>query len=334
MLGKVALLDALGDALDQAKEFCVAHGIDLGAIANSRGFDRIARIDDAVEAILVTEADKKAYLQIAARASRLFKAVLPDVTANELAPMAVLIAYLAAKIRAETEQADISGVMADVEELLNDSIATSGYRMPAPHSVPLINLSEIDLPGLEKRFTEGHKRTEAEKLRRLIAGKLEAMVRLNSARADFAARFQKLIDEYNAGSRNVEQLFRELVKFARELTEEERRGVSEGLTEEELALFDILTKPEPILSKAEEADVKRVCKELLDTLKREKLVLDWREKQQAKAAVMQTIKLDLRRLPAPYTADVRTEKFARAFAHIYDKYTGAGRSAYQQAAIH
>lgn len=334
VLSKAALLEALGDALDQAREFCVAHGIDLGAIANSQGFDRIARIDDAIEAILATEADKKAYLQIAGRVSRLFRGVLPDVTANEMAPMAVLVAYLAAKIRAETEQADISGVMADVEELLNDSIATSGYRMPAPHSVPLINLSEIDISGLEKRFSEGHKRTEAEKLRRLIAGRLDAMVRLNPTRADFAARFQKLIDEYNAGSRNIEQLFRELVKFARELTEEERRGVSEGLTEEELALFDILTKPEPVLSKAEEAEVKRVCKELLDTLKREKLVLDWREKQQAKAAVMQTIKLDLRKLPAAYTLDVRTEKFARAFAHIYDKYMGAGRSAYQQLAVH
>jgi type I restriction enzyme, R subunit len=44
--------------------------------------------------------------------------------ANELAPQAVLVACLAAKIRAETEQPDISGVMSDVEELLNDSIAT------------------------------------------------------------------------------------------------------------------------------------------------------------------------------------------------------------------
>ena len=35
------------------------------------------------------------------------------------------------------------------------------------------------------------------------------------------------------------------------LTAEEQRAVAEGLSEEELALFDILTKPEPVLTKAE-----------------------------------------------------------------------------------
>jgi len=79
--------------------------------------------------------------------------------------------------------------------------------------------------------------------------------------------------------------------------------------------------------------VKKVCRELLDKLKAEKLVLDWREKQQAKAAVMQTIKLELRRLPPSYGKDLRTEKFARTYAHIYDDYFGAGRGTYQDATV-
>jgi type I site-specific restriction-modification system R (restriction) subunit len=154
------------------------------------------------------------------------------------------------------------------------------------------------------------------------------MLKLNGLRVDLADRFQKLIDEYNAGSRNIEVLFAELVKFARELTEEEQRGVAEGLSEEELALFDILTRPEPKLSQAEEVEAKRVCRELLATLKREKLILDWREKQQARASVMQAIKLGLRTLPPPFTRDVREEKQARAYAHVYDHYFGAGQSVY------
>jgi len=101
-----------------------------------------------------------------------------------------------------------------------------------------------------------------------------------------------------------------------------------SLSEEELALFDILTKPEPVLTKAEQADVKKVCRELLETLRREKLVLDWREKQQAKAGVMQTLKNGMRDLPVQYTKDIRAEKFARAYAHVYDHYYGAGLSAY------
>jgi len=52
-------------------------------------------------------------------------------------------------------------------------------------------------------------------------------------------------------------------------------------------------------------------------------VLDWREKQQAKAGVMQALRSELRRLPALYTPLVRAEKFARAYAHVYDHYGGA-----------
>jgi type I restriction enzyme R subunit len=115
---------------------------------------------------------------------------------------------------------------------------------------------------------------------------------------DLAEKFQKLIDDYNAGSQNIEAFFAELKGLRPGADrEEEQRGIAEGLTEEELALFDILTKPEPVLTKAEEAEVKKVCRELLATLKREKLVLDWREKQQAKAAVMQTLKIEFGALP-------------------------------------
>jgi type I restriction enzyme R subunit len=329
ILDKSALVGALRETLEEARTFAATHGFSLEAIAKAQGFERIGRIEEAVEAILVNEGDKKHYLQIASRTSRLFKAILPDAMANELAPLSVLAAYIAARIRAQADPPDISAVMGDVEELLNDSIATEGYHIgPATRPEAFINLSEIDFVALQAKFAQSHKRTEAEKLRRLIEGKLAQMLKVNSSRVDLAEKFQKLIDEYNAGSQNVEALFAELVKFARALTEEEKRGVAEGLTEEELALFDILTKPEPTLTKAEEGEAKKICRELLVTLKREKLILDWREKQQARAGVIQTIKLGLRRLPPPFTREVREEKQARAYAHVYDHYFGAGQSVY------
>ena len=330
IVDKAALVAALQAALNEAAYFAEVRGVHLEAIAQAQGFERISLIDDAVEAFLATEADKKHYLQLASRVARLFKAVLPDPLASALAPLAVLVSYLAAKIHAETDPPDISAVMNDVEELLNDSIATEGYRIrPASNPEALVNLSEIDFEALQAKFAHGHKRTEAQKLKTLIESKLSQMVAVNASRMDLAEKFQKLIDEYNAGSKNIEAFFDELKDFARALTEEEKRGVAEGLSDEELALFDILTKPEPVLTKAEEAEVKKVCRELLDTLKREKLVLDWREKQQAKAAVMQTLKAEMRRLPAQYTKDIRSEKMARSYAHVYDHYFGAGRSAYQ-----
>lgn len=59
--------------------------------------------------------------------------------------------------------------------------------------------------------------------------------------------------------------------FIRDLDEEDGRAIREGLSEEELAIVDILTKPEPELNADELALVKQVAKAMLDTLKREKL---------------------------------------------------------------
>ncbi len=331
ILEKTKLVEALDAALKEVAGFANARGVALDAIAAAQGFERIGLIDDAVEAFLATEAEKKSFLQMAGRVARLFKAILPDSAANELAPLAVLVTYLAAKIRAETEPPDISAVMGDVEDLLNDSIATEGYRIgPATRPEALINLSEIDFEALQARFAKGHKRTEAEKLKRLIEGKLAQLVKLNSSRADFAEKFQKLIDEYNSGSKNVEELFAELKTFAQALTTEERRHVAANLSEEELAVFDIITKPAPDLTKNEEEVVKKVCRDLVATLKREKLVLDWREKQQARAGVMQTIRLALRppHLPESFDRDLRAEKLALTYAHVYDHYYGPGENAY------
>ena len=132
IVDKQELVAALNAALNEAAGFAQLRGVTLESIVKAQGFYRIGLIDDAVEALLASEADKKLFLQLASRVARLFKAILPDPMANELAPMAVLVCYLAAKIRAETEPPDISAVMSDVEELLNDSIATEGYVIGPP----------------------------------------------------------------------------------------------------------------------------------------------------------------------------------------------------------
>lgn len=142
------------------------------------------------------------------------------------------------------------------------------------------------------------------------------LVKVNRSRADYLERFQKLIDEYNAGCQNIEAFFEELKKFARDLSEEDQRAVAEGLTEEELAIFDLLTRPDPKLTKKEETEVKKVARNLLETLKREKLVLDWRARQQSRAAVRQAIEITLDMLPEAYTADIYERKCDLTY-HLY-----------------
>lgn len=75
------------------------------------------------------------------------------------------------------------------------------------------------------------------------------------------------------------------MKFCRDLDEEAKRGMRDGLDEEHLALFDLLISGKKLTS-TQRDKVKVVGSELINTLKVEKLRIDnWREKEAAKADV-------------------------------------------------
>ncbi len=183
----------------------------------------------------------------------------------------------------------------------------SGREGEACHGEGIVDLGMINFEVLQAHFERGQKRTKAEKLRGRVNANLGWMVRLNKGRADYLEKMGRLIEECNSGSMNVEASFWALLRLAEELDEEERRGISEGFSEEELAVFDILTKPEISIIEKERAHVKEVACELLETLKREKLVHDWRKRQRSLAEVRIAIEETLDGLPEAYTNTVRTK---------------------------
>ncbi len=330
---KSAFVAALQQGLEESRILCTQQGVSLSAIQNAEGFARIDLLDNAVEALIASEEVKRRYLDLANTVQRLYKAVLPDLRAHEFAAEVSPIKVIADKIRALVPSADISQVMEQVEALLDQSIATEGYfirEVSAPdNDEQLIDLSAIDFEKLAEKFKTSRKRTLNEKLKGSVGQKLMAMVRLNRTRMDYLERFQQMIAAYNAGSLNPEEFFSQLVTFAQSLNEEENRGVSEQLTEEELALFDLLMKPPIEMSEADREKVKATAKELLVTLKNNKLVLDWRKRQQARAAVRVAIdKLLDDHLPRAYTPELFRQKSTAVFQHVYDAYYGSGRSVY------
>jgi len=141
-----------------------------------------------------------------------------------------------------------------------------------------------------------------------------------------------MIEAYNRGTINVEELFRRLMELAKSLKEEEQRTVAENLSEEELAVFDLLTKPEMELTKKERGQVKKTAQALLETLKGEKLVLDWRKKQQSRAAVRLAIEETLDRLPERYTQEQFDQKCSAIYQHVFESYYGEDKSVYSVAA--
>jgi type I restriction enzyme, R subunit len=330
---KSALVDELKKTMAECRLFCTDNGVDVETVEEAEAADRIRLIDDAVEALVRTDDTKTGFLNVADRVERLYKSILPDSEANVFAGKRELFRTLAKKIRSLSPPVDISEMMDRVEKLLDASVSTQGYvieETPAGFDKDhWVDLTQIDFEALKRRFETGRKNTEAEKVKSAVARKLKEMVRLNRSRLNFLERFQTMIDAYNAGSVNVEEFFRRLMAFAEELDDEEKRSISEQISEEELAVFDLLTRPEPKLTRKERMQVKNTARGLLETLKREKLGLDWRKQQQARADVRVTIETILDQgLPDIYTPELFEEKSAAVYQHVFDSYYGDGKGVY------
>jgi type I restriction enzyme, R subunit len=90
------------------------------------------------------------------------------------------------------------------------------------------------------------------------------MLKENASRTDFATRLQGIIDRYNSGSSSADNYFDELMKFTKDLQAESERHIREGLTEDELELFDLFKKD--TMTKEETQKVRLAAKSLLHRL--------------------------------------------------------------------
>ncbi|MGI9188638.1 MAG: type I restriction endonuclease subunit R, partial [Longimicrobiaceae bacterium] len=333
---KDELVRELEEQLQGTVMFCRERDIDVEALVAAEGYERIAKLQDAREAMLVDDETRKRYLALDSHLKRLYKAVLPDPVAARYSAVVSTLGTLAEMIRAVSAPVSIREVMGEVERLLDRSVTTQPFVIH-PTRVDYgagtrIDLSQIDFELLREKFPGSHKRTQVERLQAAVGKKLEEMLELNRTRAEFLEKFQQMIAEYNAGSKNVERFFDELLAFTKKLSEEEQRAVAENLSEAELAIFDLLMKPRPEMTDTEVKQVKIVARDLLETLKREKLVLDWRRRQQSRAAVLTTVQDVLDRLPRAYSREMYDEKCQRIYQHVYDAYADAQTSVYGTAA--
>ncbi len=327
---KQQLVEELRKAVVDATAFCAAHKVMLAEIeATAVGsMERLSRIQDGMNALISPDPLRRDFFAHERLVSTLYRAVKPDPAALEFASRVACLTTLAEAIRAtlNPNPPDVSQVMKAINGLLDESITGHEIRQSGP---PALDLSKINFEALANRFKASkHKNTDLEVLKAAIRAQLEKMIQLNRTRADFAEKFEALIESYNAGSRSIEELFAELVVLSNSLNDEQERHVRENMSEEELVIFDILTRPAPELSTEERAEVKKVARELLDRLKA-LLVLNWRQKSTARSQLKLTIEDTLDTgLPRAYTPELYNQKCSAVFEHVYESYPERDTSIY------
>lgn len=232
---------------------------------------------------------------------------------------------LAEAVRAKLGPADISAISAKISALLDEKIEGIAILTPiveGDRAEGRVDLSGIDFEKLGTLFSSKPK-VAAETLREVAETQAKWMADANPTRLDLVEKLSEMVEAYNAGSIDAETFFAALKAFIAELDDEERRAAREGLTEEELAIFDLLTRPEPKLTKAQETEVKRVARDLLARLRELLGAVDWTAGQQSRAAVQSAIRFKLNELPEePYPEEMWNTKVGAVWDFVLQRYGG------------
>lgn len=166
-----------------------------------------------------------------------------------------------------------------------------------------------------------YKAIEINDLKEYLEKALEQMINKNVERVKFSERFKGIVDRYNSGSSENEDYYDQLLQLIEDLKKESTRANFEGLTEEELELFDLLIKDKK-LTKAEEQSVKLAAKSIYSKLTEEKsdlFVVDWYKDEQPKLKVKQAIEQVLDEgLPDCYDKEIFAVKTNLLLNHFID----------------
>lgn len=188
----------------------------------------------------------------------------------------------------------------------------------------VIDLSKIDFDNLKQEFRQvKYKEIQINDIKAYIEKLLEQMMNRNKTRRKFAERYQSIIDNYNSGTNDAEYYFEQLEKLLEELQEEQNRHVVEGLSEDELEIYDLLLVKGRNLNKEEVKKVKLAAKNLYKKLLDNRdslLVVDWFKDENTTLKLKNAIEDSLdQNLPACYDKELFQSKTNLLMSVFIDK---------------
>ncbi len=175
-----------------------------------------------------------------------------------------------------------------INELLKSSIKSDG----------VINLfsdvskefSLFDPKFLDEISKMKEKNLAVELLKKLIADQVQVYRHTNVVKSEkFSEIIKRVMNSYLNGMLTNEQVIEELLKLAKEMKSSQEEGNELGLTEDELAFYDALTKPRAIKDFYENEELIAITKELTDSLRKNRTI-DWQKRDSARARMRMMIK--------------------------------------------
>jgi len=339
-------LAALQEAIEVTEAHLLSLGFDPSHLLGSQGFARIALLKDAVESIYAGAHAEKSEIETGKNASTggkeskrrfeilarvvfsRFKALLTEPSVVTYAERHDNIEAIYKKLLERRDTADVTSLLKELHRIVNEAIQAETAGEDHTESKQY-DLSQIDLEKLRDEFTKKVKRkaTALQDIFEILEQKLAQMLAKNPLRIDYYKKYQEIIADYNRDKDRItiEETFVQVMELIQNLDQEQQRTVEEGLSEEQLAIFDLIRRGD--LSKTEREKVKEVSRELLADILHLLGPLDqWTEKEQTQAEV-KTFILDhiYQTLPEPpYSSDDKDHIAELVFQHVWQQSVRGG----------
>lgn len=275
---------------------------DLNELIEAKGIDRIALLSDdgpALNAIYTNDESRIRYEVFAQDLIRKHKSLagsfdLLKPYGSSYNALEMLYKKLLEKQRSDTDLGDIfRSICAEV----GDAIEVRATQAPGAASERIYDLSNIDFDRLKAEFAKSPaKQVQVQDVKSAITQRLKKLLQQNPQspqRRDLYARYQEISSNYNRETDRltIEQTFEELLRLVEALDDEEKRHVREGLSEPNLALFDILCNYKAGIKPATRERLKQVAQSLLQIIQAQlQQIENWQAKDTTKSQIENLIR--------------------------------------------
>lgn len=322
------LINQIDETIDTADQFLKELDIDVGEILEDQEiFDKLDDLRSAYNTIIENDNDKNKFKVILNTLMNLYEASKPEIFEKgwENDKFRAL-AYLHGLFFNLIDDEKIARARLRMAQVLDNSVISNSdnseqyqYKI---HEGKIIDISKIDVEELKKEIKSSkYKAVEINDLREHIEKALEQMLAKNCTRRKFSERYKGIIDQYNAGGSENEDYYEKLAELIEDMKKETQRPILEGLSEEELEVYDLLIADKR-LTKAEEQKVKLAAKNLYKKLtenKKKLFVVDWYKDDKPLAYVRSEVSKSLDSdLPEAYDKDSFNVKVDLLVKHFMD----------------
>lgn len=324
------LIANLDECIGKTNEYLISIGIDIEKLLNETNvLDKLDILREAYNKIVEKSETKDKFKVLTNTMINLYEASKPEIFEkhwkNDVFPA---LQYLHGLLMNYIDDDKINRAKLRMAQVLDSSVTSEKVLENKEdiviHGTKIIDLSKIDIESLRKEIKQAkYKAVEIDDLIEYIEKALEQMINKNCTRIKFSERFKSIIDRYNAGGSENEDYYEQLLQLMEELKVENSRPAMEGLTEEELEIYDLLIKGRK-LTKSEEQKVKLAAKHLFQKLTKERkklFIIDWYKEEQSKEKVREAISSTLdEELPLSYDKEIFNAKANLILSLLIDKF--------------